>query len=357
VSWVRRSGSTVCGSLVCLWTLASAILCPAVDAAAVDAAATSRESKEVSPPEEPVTNYHSCQACGEFQSLEKFYIQVDGRCVEWSVRDGYARHRRKGPLGDVLLEMSMTWYRRIGPVELLLDHLQEMECGECVLSTDYGHPHYYPGVPGSHLCSSALSAYWYRSKTECARSLRWPALPDTGQLVQHCVTSELTREGIRRADRRDVTAYSAAAQKLAVATKEVRQRNKALAMRLSRLRKVYERREQGCVEWNLRQDPGKASGWLSRTEEDVVRKPVRFHFAAHVRSFKLDRPIYGVVRDPSHPGGTVGFGYWGGRCKNTILKTVNETEATFQNQVWFFSKPTCEDAPYGDLARGFGPGC
>jgi hypothetical protein len=276
-----------------------------------------------------------------YLALDRFYIRVDDRCVAWEVRDHVARNRRKTPLGEVVLEIEGSSYRRIGPADRLMWRSQALACTECGRDPYTGQPEF---TTGRVSCSPVPSAGWYATRAECQGAATPPPAERT---IRHCVVQALSAAALREDDAREARAYARAPKALKAAEAAARARLRIFLGFLARTRVIYERQASGCRAWQFRKDPGTASGWLSHHGKEYV---VTFHFVAKLTEFTFTRPM--ITPLPGH----LPMLFAGDCHLVTNLIAVDAHQATFHEQVWYLSRTACETAPY-TASRYLGPGC
>jgi hypothetical protein len=248
-------------------------------------------------------------------------------------------------------------YQRIGPIERIRDQLDELECYSCVRERDPTNA--YPWSS----CVPAGQARWYASQSECAqeaeaRNTR-PDAGSSGHEFQTGMACELSEEGVQAGDAEDEEAYDAANARLESALAAARRRVRSFQAALSSSRQIFERADGRCQAWDLRQDPGSASGWISRKEalDPGTQQLSEFRFSASAEAVRLTGWIMTALPSTHSESGEMNYGPL---CEDwTTLVDASSTTAKFTYQVWFFSRTACEKgaSEVGRDAGWFGPQC
>jgi hypothetical protein len=302
-------------------------------------------------------------------------VKVEGRCVAWKVHGHLASARRQTPRGELLVEMSLDpppairageHVRRVSPADALRDRLASLACPACAADDrEEADAHV-----ASSVCSSPEPARWYEWEQDCLRAAErsgesgWDAGADSGHDVARCAFSEFTTEGMRLADIDDARDYDEMLGRVQAAEGAARTRLRAFEAQIARTRRIFVRDGQSgegpCASWNVRQDPGSPSGWVSREQklDDGTRELAEFRFAARLDAVELTGWMSTVL--PTSREDAVGVGHPGSPCTRvTGLVDVSAARIKFDDQVWYLSEAACRlDLKKLDPdANGFGPTC
>jgi hypothetical protein len=256
-------------------------------------------------------------------------------------------------------------FRRLGPADRLRDRLAALACPTCAQDQDES------GAPiGWWACASPQPARWYPDEGACLRAAGHAGGPgsgaetDGGHDVTRCAFSELTSEGMREADAADSRDYDEVSRQLKAAEAAARVRLRSFESQISRTRRIFVREASGsaadaCESWNVRQDAGSPSGWISREDRhpDGSRELAEFRFAARLDLVELTGWISTDLPTSAEQSS---ISSRGSLCTTAVaLVDVSAARVKFSDQIWYLSAQACalSSREADPDTAGFGPRC